>query len=44
MYVGDSELASEHALDRELLNLRITEGKRYTTVVNADLSPDTLYR
>ena len=44
MYVGDPNLNSEHALDRELLSLGITEGKRHTAVVNGDLSPDTLYR
>lgn len=44
MYIGDPRLKSEHALDRELLSLGITEGKRYTIVVDADLTPDTPYR
>lgn len=44
LHIGDPRLKSEHALDRELLSLGITEGKRYTAVVDADLTPDTPYR
>ncbi|CBN79374.1 conserved unknown protein [Ectocarpus siliculosus] len=44
VFVGDSRLKSEHARDRDLLNLGITEGKRYTIVVDTNLAPDTLYR
>eukprot|EP00752_Nemacystus_decipiens_P004507 g4115.t1 len=44
VYVGDSSLKSEHALDRYLLNLGITEGKRHTVVVDTNLVPDTPYR
>jgi len=44
IYVGDSRLKSEHALDRDLLSLGITEGKRHTVVVDTNLIPDTPYR
>ncbi|CAM9550979.1 unnamed protein product, partial [Ectocarpus sp. 8 AP-2014] len=44
VFVGDSRLKSEHARDRDLLKLGITEGKRYTIVVDTNLAPDTLYR
>ncbi|CAM9763677.1 unnamed protein product [Ectocarpus sp. 12 AP-2014] len=44
VFVGDPRLKSEHARDRDLLSLGITEGKRYTIVVDTNLAPDTLYR
>lgn len=44
VYVGDSRLKSEHALDRDLLSVGITEGKRHTIVVDTNLLPDTPYR
>ncbi|CAM9548555.1 unnamed protein product [Ectocarpus sp. 4 AP-2014] len=44
VFVGDPRLKSEHARDRDLLSLGITEGKLYTIVVDTNLAPDTLYR
>lgn len=44
VYVGAPGLKTEFALDRELLSLGITEGKRHSIVVDTNLEPDTAYR
>lgn len=46
MYIGDERLKSEHSLERELLNLGITDGKRYKMKMDDAnlLVPDTSYR